>query len=104
MVISLSTRLSKKQKEKKAAKILERRQQNDDMADIIYVCADKAVDFIRRLPLNEATAIAYHTPVAQRQVLTRFRKFVAMKKDHDRRTGEWRTCSRECAATTRASC
>ncbi len=55
------------------------------MADIIYLCADKAVDFIRRLPLNEATAIAYHTPVAQRQVLARFRKFVAMKKDHERK-------------------
>ena len=79
--ISFAEKLSSRQKLLKQEKVMERKKTMGFMQDLIYLCADKAIYFLRRQPFNERTATTHHKPIAQKQVLQRFRKFVRWRKD-----------------------
>ncbi|CAD7945073.1 unnamed protein product [Amoebophrya sp. A25] len=84
MTIGVVVHLAKTQRQLRQAKVEEKRQDSNFCQNIITECADKAIDFLRRLPTNEPRAIAHFRPVAYQMVFARFRKFVAWRKTEER--------------------
>ncbi|CAD7957399.1 unnamed protein product [Amoebophrya sp. A120] len=84
MAIGMVVHLAKTQRQLRQARIENKRQDTNFCEQIFLECADKAIDFLHRLPTNEPRAIAHFKPRAHKMVFARFKKFVEWRKTEER--------------------